>query len=43
MAIFDRGDEVITHVPGWPTLVEQIKLADATPVIVRAHAEEGSR
>ena len=23
------------------TLVEQIKLADATPVIVRAHAEEG--
>ncbi len=41
MAIFDRGDEVITHVPGWPTLVEQIKLADATPVIVRAHAEEG--
>ncbi len=41
LAIFDRGDEVITHAPGWPTLVEQIKLADATPVIVRSHAEDG--
>ena len=29
--------------PGWPTLVEQIKLADATPVIVRTHAEDGFR
>jgi aspartate aminotransferase len=43
MAIFESGDEVITHAPGWPTLVEQIKLADAMPVIVRAHAEEGFR
>src|SRR5689334_9268462 len=43
LAIFDRGDEVITHVPGWPTLVEQIKLADATPVIVRTHADDGFR
>jgi aspartate/methionine/tyrosine aminotransferase len=34
---------VITHMPGWPTLVEQIKLADATPVIVRTHAEDGFR
>jgi aspartate aminotransferase len=41
LAIFDRGDEVITHAPGWPTLVEQIKLAEATPVIVRTHAEDG--
>ncbi|MEO7272035.1 MAG: aminotransferase class I/II-fold pyridoxal phosphate-dependent enzyme, partial [Vicinamibacterales bacterium] len=37
------GDEVITHTPGWPTLVEQIKLADATPVIVQTHADEGFR
>ena len=29
--------------PGWPTLVEQIKLADATPVIVHTHADEGFR
>jgi aspartate aminotransferase len=41
MAIFGPGDEVITHMPGWPTLVEQIKLAEATPVIVRTHAEDG--
>ena len=43
MVIFGAGDEVITHMPGWPTLVEQIKLADATPVIVRARAEDGFR
>src|SRR5579872_7105995 len=43
LALFGEGDEVITHMPGWPTLVEQIKLADATPVIVRTHAENGFR
>jgi aspartate aminotransferase len=43
MALFGPGDEVITHMPGWPTLVEQIKLAEATPVIVRAYPEEGFR
>ena len=43
MALFGPGDEVITHMPGWPTLVEQIKLAEATPVIVRTHPEEGFR
>src|SRR5215211_4778916 len=41
MCLFGAGDEVITHMPGWPTLVEQIKLADATPVIVRTHADDG--
>ena len=41
MVLFGGGDEVITHMPGWPTLVEQIKLADATPVIVHARAEQG--
>ena len=41
LALFGPGDEVITHMPGWPTLVEQIKLADAKPVIVRARAENG--
>src|SRR4051794_20240869 len=41
LALFGPGDEVITHMPGWPTLVEQIKLAEATPVIVRTHVEEG--
>jgi len=43
MVLFGAGDEVITHMPGWPTLVEQIKLADATPVIVHTHAEDGFR
>jgi aspartate aminotransferase len=41
LVLFGPGDEVITHAPGWPTLVEQIKLADATPVLVRAHEEDG--
>jgi aspartate aminotransferase len=41
MVLFGEGDEVITHMPGWPTLVEQIKLADARPVIVHAHADNG--
>jgi aspartate aminotransferase len=43
MCLFGAGDEVITHMPGWPTLVEQIKLSDATPVIVRTHPEDGFR
>jgi aspartate aminotransferase len=41
MVLFGPGDEVITHMPGWPTLVEQIKLAEATPVIVHTRAEDG--
>jgi aspartate aminotransferase len=41
LAVFGPGDEVITHVPGWPTITEQIKLADATPVIVRTSASDG--
>ena len=41
MALFEEGDEVITHAPYWPTIPEQIKLAGATPVIVHAHAEDG--
>ncbi|MGH9408751.1 MAG: pyridoxal phosphate-dependent aminotransferase [Vicinamibacterales bacterium] len=41
LALFGPGDEVITHMPGWPTLVEQITLAEATPVIVRTHDEDG--
>src|ERR1700682_877685 len=40
LALFGPGDEVITHSPYWPTLVEQVKLADATPVIVTTSAED---
>jgi aspartate aminotransferase len=43
MCLFGPGDDVITHMPGWPTLVEQIKLAEAKPVIVRTYAEDGFR
>jgi aspartate aminotransferase len=43
LALFGHGDEVVTHVPGWPTLVEQIKLAEATPVVVRTHGEDAFR
>ena len=41
LSVFGPGDEVITHMPGWPTLVEQIKLAEATPVIVHTSPEDG--
>lgn len=41
LALFEPGDEVITHAPGWPTLVEQIKLAGATPIVVRTRFEDG--
>jgi aspartate aminotransferase len=34
LALFDPGDEVITHAPYWPTIPEQVKLVGATPVIV---------
>ena len=41
MALFDPGDEVITHAPDWPSIPDQIKLADAKPVIVQTHMEDG--
>ena len=41
MVLFEAGDEVITHAPYWPTIVDQIKIADAKPVIVHTHMEDG--
>jgi aspartate aminotransferase len=41
LALFNPGDEVITHAPYWPTLSEQVKLAEATPVLVRTSPEDG--
>ncbi len=41
LVLFGPGDEVITHAPCWPTIPEQIKMAEATPVIVRTHPEDG--
>ena len=41
VALFGRGDEVITHAPCWPTLLEQVKLADGSPVVVQTYADDG--
>ena len=41
LALFDPGDEVITHAPYWPTIPEQVKLAGATAVIVPTRADDG--
>ena len=35
VALFGPGDEVITHTPGWPSIVEQVHLAGAEPILVR--------
>src|SRR5919106_4341317 len=41
LALFDDGDDVITHAPYWPTIPEQVKLVGAKPVIVQTRADEG--
>ncbi|MQA28507.1 MAG: aminotransferase class I/II-fold pyridoxal phosphate-dependent enzyme [Luteitalea sp.] len=41
LTLFNPGDEVITHAPFWPTLTEQVKLADASPVLVPTSAADG--
>ena len=41
LVLLGPGDEVITHAPYWPTLTEQIKLADAVPVLARTYPEDG--
>ena len=41
LALYNPGDEVITHAPYWPTIVEQVKMVGAVPVIVRTRSEDG--
>jgi aspartate aminotransferase len=41
LALFDPGDEVITHAPYWPTIPEQVKLVGAVPVIVQTSSTDG--
>lgn len=41
MVLFEEGDEVITHGPFWPSIVDQIKLAGAAPIVVQTHMEDG--
>ncbi len=40
LALFGPGDEVITHAPYWPTLTEQVQLAEARPVLVRTWPDD---
>ena len=39
LALFNPGDEVITHAPYWPTIPEQVKLVGAVPVIVQTSSD----
>lgn len=41
LTLFGEGDEVLLHGPYWPTLTEQVKLAEATPVVVPTRADHG--
>jgi aspartate aminotransferase len=41
LTLFGPGDEVVLHAPYWPTLIEQVKLAEATPVVVQTRATDG--
>ena len=41
LALYDPGDEVITHSPYWPTVPEQVKLVGAVPVIVPTSPDDG--
>lgn len=41
MVLFERGDEVIIPSPYWVTYPEQVKLCEATPVILPLQEEEG--
>ena len=41
LALFDPGDEVITHAPYWPTIPEQVKLVGAKPVVVPTRSADG--
>jgi aspartate aminotransferase len=41
LALYDPGDEVITHSPYWPTIPEQVKLVGAVPVVVPTSPHDG--
>ena len=45
VVLFADGDEVITHSPFWPTIVDQVLLCDARPVLALSliHISEPTR
>ncbi|HEX2911950.1 MAG TPA: pyridoxal phosphate-dependent aminotransferase [Chloroflexia bacterium] len=40
-ALCDKGDEVIVPAPYWVSYLEQVKLAEATPVVIETTSEAG--
>lgn len=40
-ALFEEGDEVVTHTPAWVSIPQQARLAGATVVEIPTRAEEG--
>ena len=43
MAVLDPGDEVIVHAPGWPTIVDQVRMVGSEVTVVRTHPEDRFR
>tara|TARA_B100001123_G_scaffold435397_1_gene563814 strand:+ start:19387 stop:20583 length:1197 start_codon:yes stop_codon:yes gene_type:complete len=41
MALLDPGDQVIVHAPGWPTIMDQVRMVGSEVTIVRTHPEDG--
>lgn len=41
LALLDPGDEVVIPAPYWVSYPEMVRLADADPVIVHSHVEDG--
>jgi aspartate aminotransferase len=41
LALLNPGDQVVVHTPCWPTIPEQVKLADAEPVPVSTKVDDG--
>ncbi len=43
LATCEAGDEVVIPIPYWPTFPEQVRIADATPVLAEASPEDAFR
>ena len=43
MALYDKGDDILIPAPYWVSYPDQVKLADANPVVVPTREEDGFR